>query len=65
MISSKGKFTYKDFVGWVDINMTKQGAFKILNNLCEYGLLLSETIKSNVKVFEVNPKIIKYKVPNK
>lgn len=65
MISSKGKFTYKDFVGWVDINMTKQGAFKILNNLCEYGLLLSETIKSNIKVFEVNPKIIKYKVPNK
>ncbi len=65
MISNKGKFTYKDFVSWVDIKMTKQGAFKILNNLSEYGLLLSETTKSNTKLFEVNPKIIKYKTSNK
>lgn len=64
MISNKGKFTHKDFTNWVDVNMTKQGALKILNKLCEYDLLLATTI-SNTKLFEVNPDIITYQVKNK
>ena len=63
LISSKGKFTHSDFTKWVDVNMTKQGALKILNSFCSYGVLVSTTSKSNNKLFEINSKMIKY-VPN-
>ena len=63
MISNNGKFTHKDFTKWVDVDMSKQGALKILNKLCDYDLLISSIPeKSNIKIFEVNPKIIKYRV---
>ena len=32
LIFAKGKFTYEDFVKWINAEITKQGAFKILNN---------------------------------
>lgn len=60
LISNKGKFTYNDFKEWVDINMTKQGALKILNNLESYGFLNSEITKSNKKLFEVNMSMVQY-----
>ena len=65
MISNTGKFTHKEFTKWVDVDMSKQGALKILNKLCDYDLLISSIPeKSNIKVFEVNPKIIKYRSNN-
>ena len=60
LICNKGKFTHNDFTKWIDVNMTKQGALKELNNLCEYGLLKSEASKSGKKMFEINRAAIKY-----
>ena len=60
LICNKGKFTHNDFSMWIDVNMTKQGALKILNNFCEYGLLISNISKSNKKMFEVDSNVIKY-----
>lgn len=64
LISSKGKFTYNDFVEWIDINMTKQGALKVLNNIESYGILTSTITKSNKKLFEINQNLIKYVIPS-
>ena len=62
LISSKGKFTYEDFIKWTNTSMTKQGAFKILNKLEEYKILISEINKSNKKLFEVNKLMLEYKI---
>jgi Fic family protein len=60
LISNKGKFTHNEFTQRIGVNMSKQGALKVLNAFEEYGLLTSETSKSNNKLFEINHKIIKY-----
>ncbi len=62
LISSKGKFTYEDFVKWSNTEMSKQGAFKILNSLEKTGFLRSEINKSNKKLFEVNQVLVKYAI---
>ena len=62
LISSKGRFTYEDFVKWSNTEMSKQGAFKTLNTLEETGFLKSEINKSNKKLFEVNQALIKYAI---
>ena len=64
LISAKGKFTYEDFVKWINAEISKQGAFKILNTLEGYGILNSEINKSNKKLFEVNKKMIRFKNKN-
>ena len=61
LISNRGKFTHEDFTKWVDVNMSKQGAFKFLNAYCDYGILNSSISTSNKKLFEVNPSMIKYR----
>lgn len=60
LISNKGKFTHNDFTKWVDVNMSKQGALKILNAFEEYGLLTSTMSQSGKKLFEVNSAQLKY-----
>ena len=60
LICNRGYFTHSDFTNWIGVDMTKQGALKILNAFCDYGLLLSDISKSNKKIFKVNPQIIKY-----
>ena len=60
LISNRGKFTYNEFVKWIGVNMTKQGALKTLNEFESYGLLNSELSQSNNKLFEVNNSILKY-----
>lgn len=62
LVNSKGKFTYKNFKKWIKNDISKQGAFKILNNFVEYGLLVATDTKSKVKLFQVNEKIIMYKM---
>ena len=54
LISNKGKFTHYEFTKWIGVDMTKQGALKVLNNLESYGLLTSELSKSNSKLFKVS-----------
>ncbi len=61
LISSKGKFAYEDFLGWSGTSMSKQAAFKILNEFERIGLLLAETGKSNKKLFSLNPSMVPYK----
>lgn len=62
LISNKGKFTHNEFTQWIGVNMSKQGALKVLNAFEEYGLLTSETSKSNNKLFEINKNMIKYRI---
>ena len=61
LISSKGKFTYEDFIKYINAKISKQGAFKTLNQFVDYGLLHSEINSSNKKIFEFNSDFVKYK----
>lgn len=61
MVNSKGKFTYKDFASWIKNDITKQGAFKILNEFTDYGLLNASEAKSKVKLFEINIDMLPYR----
>jgi len=61
LISENGVFTYKDFIEWNHIEISKQGAFKILNKFIEYGILLEIPTSSNKKLFKINESIILYK----
>ena len=62
LVNNKGKFTYKDFKRWIKNDISKQGAFKILNNFVEYGLLIGTETKSKVKLFNINEKILVYRM---
>lgn len=62
LISSKGKFTHEDFTKWINVQMSKQGALKILNTFEEYGILKSTISESKKKLFEINSASIKFKV---
>jgi hypothetical protein len=59
-MSAKGKFSHNDFTRWVGINLTKQGALKILNAFEDDGVLLSTISKSKNKLFEINKKFVFY-----
>ena len=61
LISNKGKFLHQDFCTWIGVEMSKQGALKVLNALESYGLLKSETTPSNKKLFFVNDEILRYR----
>ena len=61
LVSHSGRFTYLDFLKWIGVEMSKQGALKTLNQFEKEGILTSEISKSNKKLFQVNPDIIKYK----
>lgn len=61
LVSANGNFMYTDFTHWNHIQITKQGAFKILNRFVEYGILNEVNANSNKKLFCVNPDIILYK----
>ena len=61
LISNKGAFTYQDFLKMCNIEITKQGALKILNKYADLGILLVKETKSKNKLFEINNKIVKYR----
>lgn len=65
LISAKGKFTYKEFRDWIGSDMSKQAAFKTLNNLEEYGILQSNMGKSKTKLFAIAPDVIVYEMQPK
>lgn len=60
LVSAKGPFSYMDFTSWNRIQISKQGAFKILNRFVEYGILKEVETTSNKKLFEVNKEMIVY-----
>ena len=62
MINSKnGWFNYRGFVDFCKIDITKQGALKILNKFLNYGLLVSRNNSKNEKIFMINEEKILYK----
>ncbi len=60
LVSAKGNFMYTDFTSWNHIQITKQGAFKILNRFVEYGILNVVNASKNKKLFCVNTDKILY-----
>lgn len=61
LISSNGPFTYLDFLKMSQIDISKQGTFKILNKFVSLGILVSRQTKSGNKLFELNKKVVKFK----
>ncbi|MCR4897667.1 MAG: Fic family protein [Acholeplasmatales bacterium] len=58
----KGWFNYKKFNEFQEINISKAGALKILNNFEKNGFLISKINKSNEKIFLFNEDILKYEL---
>lgn len=54
-------FTYKMFLEYINTNMSKSGALKILNRLYDYGVLTKKQNKKNESIFMVNPEWVTYK----
>ena len=62
MIMNKmGWFNYKGFIKFCGLDITKQGALKILNKLLGYNLLIYKINSKNEKVFKLNDKMIEFK----
>lgn len=60
LVTYKGKFSYQDFIKNCQIEISKQGAFKILNKFVDLKILLVVDTPSKVKLFDINNKVIKY-----
>ena len=65
LVSENGPFTYSDFTTWNRIQISKQGAFKILNRFVEFGILKEAETSNNKKLFEINTDLILYKKKTK
>jgi Fic family protein len=59
--NSEDYFNYKMFLTYINATMTRQGAFKILNNLNDYGILEKTTNKKGDTIFRFNQEFITYK----
>ena len=64
LISYDGPFSYLDFLKMANIEISKQGAFKILNKFLDIGILKSVITKSKTKLFDVNSEYIPYRLRN-
>ena len=60
LVSEKGPFSYTDFTNWNHIQITKQGAFKILNRFVTYGILKEVESLNNKKLFILNKDSLLY-----
>ncbi len=54
-------FNYKMFFEYINVTMSKQAAFKILNHLADYEILVKSTNKKNEAIYKVNQEFITYK----
>lgn len=61
--NSDSYFNYKLFLEYINGNMTKQGALKMLDRLSEYGILEKSQNKKNENIYKVNDKLIVYQYP--
>jgi hypothetical protein len=59
--SKKGWFNFRGFIDFCKLDITKQGALKILNKLMKFEILISRTNSKNEKIFMINDDIILYK----
>ena len=57
MVTYNGKFTYLDFLNNCKIEMTKQGALKLLNKYVSYGILQEVETPSKSKLFDLDKKM--------
>lgn len=55
-------FNYKKFIEFENLDITKQGALKILNGFVELGLIDSKINSKNEKIFILNENILKYEL---
>lgn len=55
-------FNCKMFLEYINNNMSKQGAFKILNSLTGYRILTETVNKKKEKIYKVNPKYVVYTI---
>ena len=54
-------FSYKMFLSFINNSISRQAAFKILNNLCNYNILEKSTNKKGDTIFKLNQNLITYK----
>lgn len=63
LLSYKGKFAYNDFEKMAKIDVSKQGALKILNRFVSYGLLIPSESNSKSKLFALNVDALSFLSP--
>lgn len=56
-----GYFNAAQFIEYVNNNMSRQAALKVLNRLTDYAILEAGTNKKNEKIFKINPEHLTYK----
>ncbi|MCR4911678.1 MAG: Fic family protein [Bacilli bacterium] len=61
-ISYEGKFAYYDFLKYAKVEMSKQGALKILNKFVNCGVLVEVDTPSKNKIFDLNKGVITYRL---
>ena len=62
LISYEGVFSYLDFLKMARVEMSKQGALKILNRFVNYGFLKEATSKSKTKLFDIDENNVQYRL---
>ena len=60
IVSYKGAFDYRDFLAHCNIEISKQGALKILNRFVDLGILKEAESKTKTKLFLLDKAMIKY-----
>ena len=60
LVSYTGAFTYTDFLRMTNIEISKQGALKILNRFASYGILKEVPSASKYKFFDFNKDAIPF-----
>ena len=58
--SKKGWFNYRGFINFCNLDISKQGALKILNKLQDFNILVSRINSKNEKIFMINDDMILY-----
>ena len=58
--NTENYFNYKEFLGYINATMSRQGALKILNNLTEYGILEKTQNRKGDTIFRLNPNCVTY-----
>lgn len=57
---NQGWFNYKGFIAFCNLDISKQGALKILNRFLSQGILISKINSKNEKVFKINDDFIEF-----
>lgn len=65
LITYQGVFSYSDFLNNCNVEMTKQGALKVLNKFVSCGALKEAPSLSKAKLFDINEKVVDYTVKSK